>query len=242
MESNFSNYLFYLSNQSSTLGCHKVGEIEISTSPEIIDSVINSRKSKQRPQGYQSNSLNDKFADIGIVFEDEYLLVVRDAVIFRNGNIGSHIRIFERSALTGKVGVVILPIRNGLIYLNKIFRHTTRQWELELPRGYREENNSLEETVEIELLQEVGLKIESVCNLGEVQSNTGLIAGSVQAYLVNLLPGVAKSDPEDSESISDTFTLTLDEVNQKVINGEIRDGFTLSALYLAQVRNLIKNN
>jgi ADP-ribose pyrophosphatase len=241
MESNFSNYLYYLPNQSHPLGSHKLGEIEISTDPEVISSVVNSRKSKQRPQGYQSNPLNDRFEDIGIVFEDEYLLVVRDAVVFRNGKVGSYLRILERPALTGQAGVVILPIRDGLIYLNKIFRHTTRQWEIELPRGYREENNSLEEAVEIELLQEVGLKIESICNLGEIQSNTGLLVGSVQAYLVNLLPGKAQSDPEDGESISGTLALTLNEVNQKIINGEIRDGFTLSALYLAQVRNLIKN-
>lgn len=241
MESNLSSYLSYLPDQSRPLGCHKIGEIEISIDSKIIGSVIESRKSKKRPQSYQTNSLDDKFEDIGIIFEDEYLLVVRDAVIFKNGKLGSYVRVFERPALTGQTGVVILPFRDDLIYFNRIFRHATRRWELELPRGYREEDNSLEEAVEIELLQEVGLKIESIQNLGEIQSNTGLLAGSVQAYLVTLLPGEAKSDPEDGESISDTLTLTLNEVNQKIINGEIRDGFTLSTLYLAQVRNFIRN-
>lgn len=241
MKSDFNDYLSYLPDQSRSLGCHKLGEIEILTDPESISSVMKSRKLKKRPQGYREKSLGDGFEDIGIVFEDEYLLVVRDAVIFKNGKLGSYIRIFERSALTGQTGVVILPVRDNLIYFNRIFRHTTRQWELELPRGYREENNSLEEAVEIELLQEVGLRIESMRNLGEIQSNTGLLAGSVQAYLVTLLPGEAQSDPEDGESISNTLALTLNEVNQKIINGDIRDGFTLSTLYLAQVRNSIRN-
>lgn len=239
MKSSPSSYLSYLPDQSRPLGCHKVGEIEISTDPKVINSVIESRRSKKRPRSYQNDPLNDRFEDIGIVFEDEYLLVVRDAVVFRNGKSGSYVRIFERSGLTGQAGVVILPIRDGLIYLNKIFRHATRQWELELPRGYREDDSSLEETVEVELLQEVGLKIDSICNLGEIQSNTGILAGSVQAYLVTLLSGEAQPDPEDGESISDTLALTLDEVNQKILNGEIRDGFTLSALYLAQIRNLV---
>ncbi|NJL40554.1 MAG: NUDIX hydrolase [Leptolyngbyaceae cyanobacterium SM1_4_3] len=169
-------------------------------------------------------------------------MVVRDAVVFKGGKAGSYIRIFERPALTGQTGVVILPVRDDLVYFNRIFRHTTRQWEIELPRGYREDNSSLEEAVEIELLQEVGLQIESIHNLGEIQPSTGLLASSVQAYLVTLLPGEAQPDPEDGESISETLALTLNEVDQKIINGEIRDGFTLSALCLAQVRNLIGNH
>jgi ADP-ribose pyrophosphatase len=241
MKSSISSYLSCLPDRYRLLGCHQVGEIEISTDPEIVNSVIKNRKSKKNFQGNPENHLDDRFEDIGIVFEDEYLLIVRDPVVFRNGKVGSYIRIFERSALTGQAGVVILPIRDGLIYFNKIFRHSTRRWELELPRGYREDGDSPEETVRIELLQEVGLKIESIYDLGEIHSNTGLLAGSAQAYLVTLLPGEARSTPEDGESISDTLTLTLDEVNQKIVNGEIRDGFTLSALYLAQVRNLMRN-
>lgn len=239
MKHKLDSYLSYLSDQSSTLGCHKTGEIEISTDPEVIDSVIKSRQSKKNLQEQQDRLLQNSQVEIGIVFEDEYLLIIRDAVIFRNGKIGSYIRIVERSSLSGKTGVVILPLRNNLIYLNKIFRHATRRWELELPRGYREDNCSLEETVKIELRQEIGLKVRSVFNLGEIQPNTGLLAGSVQAYLVTLLDGEAQAEPEDGESISDTLALTVSEINEKIINGEIRDGFTLSALYLAQVRNLI---
>lgn len=236
---NHSDYLTCLPNQSHPLGQHLAGEIEISSAQDIVDSVIRDRKSKQGSIEYLNNDLEKDFPNIGIVFEDEYLIVVRDAVIFKNGKSGSYIRIFERSSLTGRAGAVILPIRDNRIFLNKIFRHTTRQWEIELPRGYREDGDTIEETVEIELIQEVGLEVEKITDLGEIHCNTGLVVGSVQAYLVELSAGETKSNPEDGESISDTLTLTLDEVNEKIINGEIRDGFTLSALHLAKIRNLL---
>jgi ADP-ribose pyrophosphatase len=239
MNSVSDTYLSCLHNQSHPLGSHQDGEIEISIDPNIIDSAVKSRKDKKFSPTCQDTSFRKLFDGIGIVFEDEYLLVVRDAVIFRTGNVGTYIRVLERATLTGQTGVVILPIRDNLIFLNRIFRHATRRWEIELPRGYREEGDSPEKTVGIELLQEVGLEIDAIVNLGEIQPNTGLLAGSVQAYAVKLLPGQTKAAPEEGESISDTLTLTLDQVKQKILTGEIRDGFTISALYLAEIHNVI---
>lgn len=233
------SYLSRLPQTYRYLGRYQEGEIEISTDPAVIKAVVQTRKSKTFARARPTDCLENSFDHVGIVFEDEYLLVVRDPVTFKNGKTGSYLRVFERAVLTGQAGVVILPVRNNLIYFNRIFRHATRQWEIELPRGYRDEGCSLEEAVEIELSQEVGIEMDSIRSLGEIHPNTGLLVGSVQAYFVTLAPGDASSAPEDGESISETLALSLADVHQKVIAGEIKDGFTLSALYLAQVLKLI---
>ncbi|BAS56815.1 NUDIX hydrolase [Leptolyngbya boryana NIES-2135] len=238
MTSHSNHYLSRLPEQFRYLGNYKSGEIEIATDSEVIGTV----QAKLRSKSIASSESAPQASETGIVFEDDYILVIRDPVIFKNGQAGTYLRIIERASLTGKAGVVMLPVRDNLVYLNKIFRHATRHWELECPRGYREESQTLEEAVEAELSQELGLEIDAIYNLGEVYSNTGLLAGSAQAYFVRLKPGDAAPCPEEGESISDTVTLTTQEVKAKIRSGEIRDGFTLSVLQLAQAHDLLTDD
>jgi ADP-ribose pyrophosphatase len=238
MTSHSNHYLSDLPEQFRYLGDHRLGEIEIATDSEVIEAVQTKLQSKISTSKFSTLQGNET----GIVFEDDYILVIRDPVIFKNGRTGTYLRIVERASLTGKAGVVMLPVRENLVYLNKIFRHATRQWELECPRGYREESQTLEEAVKIELLQELGLEIDTVHNLGEIYSNTGLLAGSAQSYFVRLKPGDAAPCPEEGESISETVKLTFQEVKAKIRSGEIRDGFTLSVLQLAQAHDLLTDD
>ena len=60
---------------------------------------------------------------------------MRDPVRFPSGKLGTYLRILEPSALDGAAGVVLLPVRDNVIFLREVFRHATRRWELELPRG-----------------------------------------------------------------------------------------------------------
>jgi ADP-ribose pyrophosphatase len=179
-------------------------------------------------------------ARFGIVFEDEYLVVVRDLVRFPSGQSGSYVRIFEKSALDGPSGVVIVPMRDGRVLLRRVFRHATRAWELECPRGFREHGQTLDAAVIMEVDQELGLPMTRVTPLGSIAPNTGLFAGIAEAYCVELGPGVPHPRPEAQEAFGPIEEVTASELAGRIASGQIRDGFTLSALILAHARKLVR--
>src|SRR5579885_381339 len=75
-----------------------------------------------------------EWARVGIAYQDQYLLLLRDAVRYPDGSLGTYIRSVDQ--YPGMVGVVILPMYKGQVLLIRHFRHATRTWHLELPRGF----------------------------------------------------------------------------------------------------------
>lgn len=219
----------YLSRlPSSNKGDFRRGEIELITDAADIAKLSND------PSGLRSAA--GGIGKVGIVYEDRYILVVRDLVRFPNGKIGTYLRIFERAALDGALGVVVLPLRDKRILMREVFRHATRNWELELPRGMRNAGTTDGESVEIELAQELGMLATGIERLGEVSGNTGLLAGLAALYLAHVGDGDASPRPEESEAFGKIRAFSVDEADRAVASGRIRDGFTISALYLAKVQ------
>ena len=71
-----------------------------------------------------------EWARVGIVYRDQYVLLVRDAVRLPDGSADTHIR--SVSSATEVPGVFILPVHQGHILLIRHFRHETRTWRLEM--------------------------------------------------------------------------------------------------------------
>jgi len=231
------DYLSRIPEKVHYKGDHTRGEIEIVEYAETIAEIANERRHHLE----SSNLLNytNEADEVGIVFEDEYIIVVRDPVIFPSEKMGTYLRIFERSCPDGIAGVVMLPVRDDLIYLREIFRHATRQWELECPRGSMSKGLSPLEAAQEEISEELGLDIKDIHELGTVNPNTGLLVGPAKAYYVMLGPGEPHPHPEEEEALRKIVALTLEQVMEKIRAGEIRDGYTLSALQLAQAHNFL---
>jgi ADP-ribose pyrophosphatase len=138
--------------------------------------------------------------------------------------------------LGGPVGVALLPVRDGRVYLRRAFRHATRQWELECPRGFRSAGDSVEGTARHEAEEELGIAVEGVEELGAVYANTGLLAGGARAFLVHLADTPSERTHESHEALGEVVALTPTELMGAIARGEVRDGFTLSAVALAIAR------
>src|ERR1700716_239680 len=109
-------YLKKLPESARKLGDARAGEIEIiskSDAPKIREKT-------------------------GILLEDKLHFYVRDAVRFPSGETRTQMRVIGCTMFDGPSGVIALPSRNGRIVLREMFRHATRQWGLEAPRGQRE--------------------------------------------------------------------------------------------------------
>jgi ADP-ribose pyrophosphatase len=174
------------------------------------------------------------------VYEDDYIAVFRDPVRFPDGHQGNYMRIFEKSSLQGgAVGVVILPFYQGSILLLRHYRHATRTWELELPRGFSESGGVMKEDVRRELMEELGVAPVEIQHIGQVNPNTGLLASTVDVCSAILSSPPVETADSIHEGISQVVPMTPSQLMNAIREGQICDGFTLAAVCLAQAHGIL---
>ncbi|MFD3456627.1 NUDIX hydrolase [Streptomyces sp. NPDC058691] len=182
----------------------------------------------------------EECADIGVVYRDPYVTLVRDAVRFRSGRVNTYIR-FVTGAPGG--GAAVLPVLDdGRIVLLHHFRHADRDWHWEIPRGFGAPGEEGATTARRELLEEVGGEVTEMIRLGEITTDTGMHGGRDQLYLARLASSsfAGTPGPEAREEGIDAFrALSPDEMRAELAEGHIHDGFTLAAWSLATARGLL---
>lgn len=196
----------------------------------LLDDQERARAESAAADRLRSRGQPPAWARTGIVFEDQYLTILRDAVGYLDGSVGTYIRLVD---LGGPVGVAVLPRRGHEILLIEHFRHSTRRWHWEIPRGFGATGESPAETGERELLEETGLRPERMRPLGAVYPDTGLGDGQVALFLAEV-----KGNPhvESNEGVRSCRFLDLHTVEAHIVAGEIDDGFTLAAFAQARAR------
>lgn len=177
-----------------------------------------------------------EWAEIGILFDDPYLKVIRDLVRFPSGRLGGYNRIINSADLEGGRGAAILPMFEGEIVLLHQFRHPTRSWHYEIPRGFGEPNLSPEENAKQEILEEIEGTIEELIPLGGFHTNTGIEGNNVALYFAKLSDMGSGNQDEGIESIK---LLEVEDFEKWIRDGLVTDGFTLAAYARAKLRNLI---
>ena len=181
-------------------------------------------------------SLPQEWADIGIVLEDPYNIIVRDLVRFPDGNMNGYGRSIATASLKGGQGVVVLPVYQGKILLLHQYRHAPRQWHYHVPLGYGEPNIPASENARKEIEEETGGRIVELVSLGKMFANVGYEA--VPAYMF-----YAKLDaigvPEINEGIESFVWLTVEELEEWIADEKITDGFTIAAYTKAKLKGLI---
>jgi len=128
-------------------------------------------KNWQQKKGEETFSvgLAREWLQIGIVLDDPYILAIRDLVQFPDGRLNGYIRIVNQADLRGGQGAVILAKMNDKIALLHIFRHATRSWHYEIPRGFGEEGITAKKQAQIEIKEEINGEIANLFDLGILQ-------------------------------------------------------------------------
>ncbi len=157
--------------------------------------------------------------DVGIVMRDKYWLWVNDACIFPNGAKGVYGRILWAKSLEGVAGVAVMPVTaDGKVILNCNFRHATRSWEIELPRGCINVGEGPEAAARRETVEETGMLVSDLVCLGKMPPDTGLTNTIVPIYMARVI-GKQDSQTEDSEAIEEILCLTIAEIKQAFLKG-----------------------
>jgi ADP-ribose pyrophosphatase len=175
-----------------------------------------------------------------VVYSDKYITLVKDPVKFPSGNVGSYLRIFANTELNGNHGVVIVPVFDNKLILLRMFRHPTRSWELEFPRGFAEAGQSAAQNARRETEEELGVTEFDLECMGVICPNTGFLATRAEAYVANLRqpPNVETPDGTE-EAIESAVFVSNVEFQALVAKNKIRCGFTLSAFTIALAKGLI---
>lgn len=178
---------------------------------------------KQQGKRLATKHLPRLWRRTGVAYEDSYMIVLRDAVRFPNGDLGTYVRIMPAS---GSAGAAVLPLLDGKIVLLCHSRHATRRDHLEIPRGFGEPGVSALDTALRELREEIGAEAESAESLGEFHSNNGIATDCVELFIATIKK---LGQPQTSEGIRKIDAYTPREVAELIGQGEITDSFTIGA-------------
>jgi len=231
-------YFDLLNTYPYTVGPHgkwQDGEIEILTN---IDEIALAKAKTGRT--------------VGIMAQDNYWIWLNDAVRFPNGTYGVYGRIIWTQSLQGTTGAAVMCVSaDQRIFLNCNYRHATRSWELELPRGGCAPGEATIDTARREVKEETGMVVDDVVLLGEIASDSGLSSAVCPIYFAYIIRQET-AQQEDSEAIEGIIALSLAEIfeglkhgqMQVTLNGRtrtvnLRDPFLTYAILQAQLKGLL---
>lgn len=155
------------------------------------------------------------------------LTVKRDQVRLPNGHTS------QREYVVHPGAVVVVPILpNGNVVLEKQFRYPLHQVFIELPAGKIDAGEDILVTGQRELLEETGYSATEWVKLGHQHPCIGYSNEVIHIYLAQGL--VAGEHQRDEDESLEVFELGFDQCLQMVQSGQITDGKTIVALFLAE--------
>jgi 8-oxo-dGTP pyrophosphatase MutT (NUDIX family) len=162
------------------------------------------------------------------VYRNHWMRVTEDEILRTNGERGIYGVVEKHDA------AIILPIDQGRVWLVEQFRYTIGERALELPQGgWEMEIENPEELARGELKEETGLEAAEMTCLGELWIAYGYARQKQHVYLATGLTETAKM-PDAEEHDLVVRSVAVEEFEEMMRNGVIRDGCTLAAwgLYL----------
>lgn len=162
------------------------------------------------------------------VYRNQWLRLREDRILRSNGKEGIY------SVVDKDDCAIILPIQDGRVWLVEQFRYTIQERALELPQGgWEMEIDSPEDLARGELKEETGLHAAEMIYLGFLWIAYGFCRQKQHVFLARALV-MRGRDPDDEEHDLIIHTKTLEEFEQMMLDGRIRDASTIAAwgLYL----------
>ena len=171
------------------------------------------------------------------IYRNQWLRLREDRILRANGKEGIY------SVVDKDDCAIILPIQDGRVWLVEQFRYTIQERVLELPQGgWETEIDDPEELARGELKEETGLHADEMIYLGFLWIAYGF---SRQKQHVFLATGLTLHEHHRDETEHDLVihTRSLEEFEQMMLDGTIRDASTLAAwgLYLSWKRRRAGN-
>lgn len=155
------------------------------------------------------------------------LTVKCDQVRLPNGHVS------QREYVVHPGAVLIVPILpNGNVVLEKQFRYPLHQVFIELPAGKIDSNEPILITGQRELMEETGYTATEWVKLGCQHPCIGYSDEVIHMYLARGLS--AGAHQRDEDELLEVFDASFADCFAMIQRGEITDGKTIAALFLAE--------
>jgi ADP-ribose pyrophosphatase len=169
-----------------------------------------------------------------LVFENSVLRVYSDHVVDANHEVPNFLTVVPRCITEDLViGIAVLPVQAGKIGLLQVYRHALGRWQWEVPKGFIDEGESLEEAAARELQEETGFghAAERLVDLGAIAPEPGIVTSRVRLFLAQLEPGAAPHGRGHEMGHGDMAFFSRDAVGAMIRSNQIEDGCT-QAIFL----------
>ena len=164
------------------------------------------------------------------IYDGRVLRLTRDTVALENGD--TALREIVRHH--GGACVAALTAENE-VYLVRQFRYAIGREMWELPAGKLEADEDPFAAAQRELTEEVGVTADTWLELGPFYPTVGYCTEAIHLYAAKDLHPAAMHLDEDE--FLEPYRVPLDEVVQRILAGEIRDGKTIiGCLKLKELR------
>lgn len=162
--------------------------------------------------------------DTKTAYENPWIKVREDAIVRKNGNKG----IYGVLEVGDSVAIVAVNASDEICIVES-YRHPIEQWVWELPGGGNDGDNPADAAMR-ELEEEAGLAADAYHVLGTARVCNGLSTEYQTNVLALAVRGVKEFEPED-EIRAQRF-VSLDDLDGMIINGELSDNQSITALYM----------
>ncbi|MFF7953635.1 NUDIX hydrolase [Streptomyces griseorubiginosus] len=167
-----------------------------------------------------------------VIYRDQWWMLLQDPVVFPDGQHGRYLRML---APQPEPGVAVLPLLGNDVVLIEHFRHATRAWHWEIPRGGGTAGLADKDNAAKEVKEELGAEPRELIELGALHPDTGILAPAVRLYAARI-DEVGKV--ERGEGIRRARALPFTEAERMAGSGLITDAFTIAALFRARQASL----
>ena len=168
-----------------------------------------------------------KVTKSNILFEGKVFDVKLDEIEYDStGNKGRR----EVAIHPGGAVVVAITDENKIVMV-KQFRYPFQEWVLELPAGKLDDNEDPQNCASRELTEETGYTAENISKLGHIYTTPGFCNEILHIYLAeNLKPG--DHDREEGEEGMEVHEYSIEEIKQKIADGQIVDAKSISGIMM----------
>ncbi|MCR5352788.1 MAG: NUDIX hydrolase [Clostridiales bacterium] len=172
-------------------------------------------------------NLTEKTVEKKYIFKGKIINLRTDTALLPNGKTA------QREIIEHRGGVCVLPLdeKKNVIFVRQ-FRYAYMKELLEIPAGKRD--TEYEDPLECgkrELLEETGITAKEYVFLGELYPSPGYTDEVIYTYLARGL-SYGESRPDEDEFLS-FEKIPFEKAYEMVLNGEIKDAKTLSAILKA---------
>ena len=163
------------------------------------------------------------------IYRNQWLRLREDKILRSNGKEGIY------SVVDKDDCAVIIPIQDGKVWLVEQFRYTIQERALELPQGgWETEIEDPEELARGELKEETGLHAAEMVYLGFLWIAYGFCRQKQHVFLATGLT-LQERDPDEEEHDIVIHTRPVEQFEQMMLDGRVRDVCTLAAWGLYQM-------